>query len=495
MVFRSDDRCEAMSPSCSSKPSPRWTRSSPTESMSTRHSVEAATAGGSFRSSVQVRRSSPSIATRTPRTRHGRGRDARLRFHRAWFSELSSVLDAEGIAQVDGVLLDLGVSSAQIDDPSRGFSLRADGPLDMRMDPSRGASAAAWLATVSERELRGVIADYGEERFAQQIARALVAARSHEPITRTRQLASIVAQAVGARGRGDWSQDPATRTFQAIRIFINQELQELPLALDRIMPRLRVGARLVVISFHSLEDRIVKQFMRRHSEPFGGDSHAARLADRHARAPAAAASAGRARDTCVRAGDRREPALAKCNAARRRANGRCVDMMAGSTSCSWWSLSGARSSLVTSRHQARKLFVDLEREQARSRSLDVEFGQLQIEQSTWAMPARVEKVARDQLHMQLPDADAHRGHGRAQAMRPAKAPAPAAARVPRAGGVRRAAFAALAAARALAVSAARRQWRSCRRRAARATAATSRCPRIAAASSIAWANRWRSVRR
>jgi len=203
--------------------------------------------------------------------------DARLRFHRAWFSALPSVLDAEGIAQVDGVLLDLGVSSAQIDDPSRGFSLRADGPLDMRMDPSRGESAAAWLATVSERELRGVIADYGEERFAQQIARALVASRSHEPITRTRQLAAIVAKAVGARGRGDWSQDPATRTFQAIRIFINQELEELPLALDRIMPRLRVGARLAVISFHSLEDRIVKQFMRRHSEPFGGDSQAARL--------------------------------------------------------------------------------------------------------------------------------------------------------------------------------------------------------------------------
>ena len=195
----------------------------------------------------------------------------------ATFAELPELLDAEGIATVDGVLLDLGVSSPQIDDPARGFSLRADGPLDMRMDPTRGQTAAEWLAGVNERELRGVIADYGEERFAQQIAGAVVAARAHEPIVRTRQLAAIVAKAVGSRGRGDWSQDPATRTFQAIRIFINQELQELPLALDRILPRLRHGGRLAVISFHSLEDRLVKQFFRRHSQPYGGDVRIARL--------------------------------------------------------------------------------------------------------------------------------------------------------------------------------------------------------------------------
>jgi 16S rRNA (cytosine1402-N4)-methyltransferase len=204
-------------------------------------------------------------------------RDARFRFRRAWFSELPAVLDDDGIPAVDGVLLDLGIASPQIDDPARGFSLRGDGPLDMRMDPSRGQSAAEWLAHVSERELRGVIRDYGEERFAQQIARAIVASRALEPITRTRQLAAIVAQAVGARRRGDWSQDPATRTFQAVRIFINQELQELPLALDGILPRLRSRGRLAVISFHSLEDRIVKQFMRKHSQPFGGDARAARL--------------------------------------------------------------------------------------------------------------------------------------------------------------------------------------------------------------------------
>jgi 16S rRNA (cytosine1402-N4)-methyltransferase len=203
--------------------------------------------------------------------------DPRFRFHRARFSELPDVLDREGLPLVDGVLLDLGIASPQIDDPARGFSLRADGPLDMRMDPSRGPSAADWLSHVEERELKGVIADYGEERFAQQIARAIVAGRAHEPILRTRQLAAIVAKAVGARGRGDWSQDPATRTFQAIRIFINQELQELPLALDRILPRLRDGGRLAVISFHSLEDRLVKQFFRRHSLPYGGDARIARL--------------------------------------------------------------------------------------------------------------------------------------------------------------------------------------------------------------------------
>jgi 16S rRNA (cytosine1402-N4)-methyltransferase len=204
-------------------------------------------------------------------------RDPRFRFHRAWFSELPDVLDREGFAFVDGVLLDLGVASPQIDEPERGFSLRADGPLDMRMDPSRGPSAAEWLSHVEERELKGVIADYGEERFAQQIARAIVAARTHEPILRTRQLAAIVAKAVGSRGRGDWSQDPATRTFQAVRIFINQELQELPLALDRVLPRLRHHGRLAVISFHSLEDRLVKQFFRRHSQPYGGDARIARL--------------------------------------------------------------------------------------------------------------------------------------------------------------------------------------------------------------------------
>jgi 16S rRNA (cytosine1402-N4)-methyltransferase len=203
--------------------------------------------------------------------------DARFGFHRAPFSELPQVLDAGGIRKVDGVLLDLGVSSPQIDDAARGFSVRADGPLDMRMDPTRGISAAQWIADASEHELREVIADYGEERFAPQIARAIVAARAHEPIRRTGQLAAIVGQAVRSRGRGDWSQDPATRTFQALRIHVNQELAELSLALEAAVSRLDVGGRLAVISFHSLEDRLVKQFLRRHSQPYGGDARLARL--------------------------------------------------------------------------------------------------------------------------------------------------------------------------------------------------------------------------
>jgi 16S rRNA (cytosine1402-N4)-methyltransferase len=203
--------------------------------------------------------------------------DPRFMFRRAWFSELPEVLSTLGIARVDGVLLDLGVSSPQIDDPVRGFSFRADGPLDMRMDPTRGETAAAFLARATARELSEVIRDYGEERFAQSIARAIVAARAVAPVVRTRQLAAIVAQALGARPRGDRGQDPATRTFQALRIFVNGELAELALTLPRIVPLLNPEGRLAVISFHSLEDRIVKHFLAGASQPFGGDPRLARL--------------------------------------------------------------------------------------------------------------------------------------------------------------------------------------------------------------------------
>ncbi len=203
--------------------------------------------------------------------------DPRFIFRRAWFSALPEVLANLDVAEIDGALLDLGISSPQIDDPARGFSLRADGPLDMRMDPSRGESAQAFLARADVRELTEVIRDYGEERFAQSIARAIVAARTIAPIVRTRQLAALVAQAVGTRPRGDWSQDPATRTFQALRIFVNRELAELALTLPRIVPLLRPGGRLAAISFHSLEDRIVKRFFAHASQPFGGDPRLARL--------------------------------------------------------------------------------------------------------------------------------------------------------------------------------------------------------------------------
>ena len=206
--------------------------------------------------------------------------DPRFAFKRSRFSEFPNALAAFGLAGIDGFLLDLGISSPQIDDPARGFSFRADGPLDMRMDPTRGESAAAFLARATAREIMEVIRDYGEERFAQSIARAIVAARSVAAVERTRQLAAIVAQAVGARPRGDRSQDPATRTFQALRIFVNSELAELALTLPRVVPWLRQSGRIAVVSFHSLEDRIVKRFFAAASKPFGGDPRLAKLAIR-----------------------------------------------------------------------------------------------------------------------------------------------------------------------------------------------------------------------
>jgi 16S rRNA (cytosine1402-N4)-methyltransferase len=190
--------------------------------------------------------------------------DPRLAAVHAQFGALREVIRRAGVAHVDGVLLDLGMSSPQLDAADRGFSFRFDGPLDMRMDTSRGQTAAQWLEQSSEQEIREVIKRYGEERFAKQIARAIVAVRSRGPVDRTRQLAEIVAKAVPAR---EPQQDPATRTFQAIRIHVNQELEELALMLPQCLEVLNDGGRLVVISFHSLEDRIVKQFMRTHSQP------------------------------------------------------------------------------------------------------------------------------------------------------------------------------------------------------------------------------------
>ncbi len=185
--------------------------------------------------------------------------DARFSIAHVPFSALAEQAKALGLGQVDGVLFDLGVSSPQIDTPERGFSFRHDAPLDMRMDTSRGMSAAEWLNEVPEAELAQVVRDYGEERFAKSVARAIVAARAEQAIATTGQLARIVAGAVRTRERG---QDPATRTFQAIRIYINRELDEIAEALPQAVDLLRPGGRLAVISFHSLEDRMVKRFMR-----------------------------------------------------------------------------------------------------------------------------------------------------------------------------------------------------------------------------------------
>jgi len=185
--------------------------------------------------------------------------DVRFVLVHSGFERLSQVLREQGVDRVDGVLLDLGVSSPQLDDEQRGFSFRFDAPLDMRMDTSGGQTAAEWLATVGEGELAEVIRDYGEERFAGQIARAIVAARQERRIGTTRQLGDIVAQCVRTREPG---KNPATRTFQAIRIHLNRELEALESVLPQCVERLREGGRMVIISFHSLEDRIVKRFLR-----------------------------------------------------------------------------------------------------------------------------------------------------------------------------------------------------------------------------------------
>lgn len=187
------------------------------------------------------------------------GDDPRVTVRRAAFSHLAEVIAGEGWDGVDAILADLGVSSPQLDEAQRGFSFLRDGPLDMRMDPEAGMSAATWIAAAGEREIGTVLRDYGEERFARPIARAICRRRAVAPITRTGDLAEIIAAVLPRREPG---QHPATRSFQGIRIHINEELAELERFLPQAMAALRPGGRLAVISFHSLEDRIVKRFMR-----------------------------------------------------------------------------------------------------------------------------------------------------------------------------------------------------------------------------------------
>ncbi|MDP3977581.1 MAG: 16S rRNA (cytosine(1402)-N(4))-methyltransferase RsmH [Pseudomonas sp.] len=180
------------------------------------------------------------------------------------FAELGEEIAVRGLAgKVSGVLLDLGVSSPQLDDAERGFSFLNDGPLDMRMDPTRGVSVAQWIASASEEEIARVLKEYGEERFAKRMARAVVLRRAEQPFERTADLAQVLTVANPAWEKG---KNPATRAFQGLRIYINNELGDLQRGLDAALEALEVGGRLVVISFHSLEDRIVKQFMRKHAK-------------------------------------------------------------------------------------------------------------------------------------------------------------------------------------------------------------------------------------
>ncbi|MEY4562801.1 MAG: hypothetical protein RLZZ618_2078 [Pseudomonadota bacterium] len=190
--------------------------------------------------------------------------DPRFSIFHTNFANMATAVAAAGVGKLDGVLLDLGVSSPQIDNPERGFSFRFEGPLDMRMDTTRGESAADFLARADERQIAEVVKNYGEERFAVSVAKAIVARRaSGSPIRTTSELSDVVAGAVKTREPG---QNPATRTFQALRIHVNAELEELEQGLTRILELLAPGGRLVIISFHSLEDRIVKTFIARESK-------------------------------------------------------------------------------------------------------------------------------------------------------------------------------------------------------------------------------------
>jgi 16S rRNA (cytosine1402-N4)-methyltransferase len=289
---------------------------------------------------------------------------------------------------VDGVLMDLGISSPQIDSPERGFSFRFDGPLDMRMDTTRGQSVADWLATAEVDQITEVIRDYGEERFAFQIAKALVARRQERgPISSTTDLAQLVADTVKTREPG---QNPATRTFQAFRIFINAELAELEQALEASLLVMAPGARLVVISFHSLEDRIVKQFMAKHAKE---------VVDR--RVPFAEPVkmrlklCGRIRpsESEVRGNPRSRSAIMRMARAHRGAGMMRLSMflLIATVSSALW--------LVHSHYESRRLFMALELARKESQRIEVDLDRMEVERRAQTTPLRVEKIARQQLQM------------------------------------------------------------------------------------------------
>ncbi len=215
--------------------------------------------------------------------------DARVALEQAPFSLLQSLCERQRVSgQVSGIVFDLGVSSPQLDDAQRGFSFRASGPLDMRMDPTHGPSAADWINSATESEIERVLREYGEERFARRIARAIVARRAEQPLATTGELQQLVADAIPRRERG---KDPATRTFQAIRIHINREIDELAAVLPQAVRVLAPGGRLAVISFHSLEDRLVKRFLRAQST---GPTLPPKLPVRHKTIPVPLKLVGRA---------------------------------------------------------------------------------------------------------------------------------------------------------------------------------------------------------
>jgi 16S rRNA (cytosine1402-N4)-methyltransferase len=310
---------------------------------------------------------------------------------------LAGIDVAEG---VDGVLLDIGVSSPQLDQGERGFSFRYDAPLDMRMDTTQGETAAQWLQRASVQEITEVIRNYGEERFAVQIAKKVVAARGERPLATTGELAALVRAAVRTREPG---KDAATRTFQALRIHINQELEQLTLVLPQAMTVLKPGGRLVVISFHSLEDRIVKRFMRDGAAPdqllstklplraVDLPQPELRLVGKPLKASEEEVAANpRARSAVMRVAEKlagRRPEMVRLN----------LLLLLVVMLCSL--------GVVTSQHKARQLFQELDVQHERTRQLEVEFGQLQLELSTWGTAPRIEKIAVEKLGMRTPDAE------------------------------------------------------------------------------------------
>jgi 16S rRNA (cytosine1402-N4)-methyltransferase len=240
--------------------------------------------------------------------------EPRIRLVQGDFAQLAALVRAQGFGtQCDGVLFDFGVSSPQLDDPARGFSFLQDGPIDMRMDPTRGQPVSVWLAHARIDEIRHVIATLGEERFANRIAAEIVHTRAAQPLTRTTELAALVSRCVRTREPG---KHPATRTFQALRMYINDELAQIQRGLEQALQLLAPGGRLVAISFHSLEDRLVKQFIRAHSEldavlarlpipPAGNEPPLRRIGNKQRAAAAELAANPRARSAVLRVAERR----------------------------------------------------------------------------------------------------------------------------------------------------------------------------------------------
>ena len=319
--------------------------------------------------------------------------DARFQVFKSSFAKIDQVLSsAIGDGKLDGAFFDLGVSSPQLDQPERGFSFRHHGPLDMRMDRSSDESAASWLAQAEMYELRKVFRQYGEERYAGRIARQIVEVRDQAPIETTQQLAELIAQIVPSREKG---KHPATRVFQAIRIRVNRELEELALMLPAILKWIKPGGRLVVISFHSLEDRIVKRFMRDEAK---GDNYPVDLAvTQDMLNPSIKLVSKAIRPSSAEVAQ--NPPLTKCGDARSAEAGakimNRVVLFAGMI------LLASSMTLIYVRHLNRIVFVQEQAISTQRDALNIEWRKLLTELATWSV-LRIENKARRELELKVP---------------------------------------------------------------------------------------------